>query len=147
MQVKFHKLNPNVPTPAYQTDGSVAFDLAASQDMNIPPHEVVIVPTGLVIETPHGYALVLASRSSLPRKKGLNLANGIGVIDQDYCGPEDEIGILVRNFTEQNVEIKKGERLAQGMFVKVETADFLETEKPHSEQSRGGFGSTEGYQS
>lgn len=145
MQVKFHKLNPNVPTPAYQTNGSVAFDLAASEDVTIAPQAVVIVPTGLVIEVPHGYALVLASRSSLPRKKGLNLANGIGVIDQDYCGPKDELGILVRNFTNETVTIKTGERLAQGLFVKIETAEFLETEKPHAEQSRGGFGSTEGY--
>jgi len=145
MQIKFHKLSPEVPTPVYQTDGAVAFDLAANVDVVIPAGEVAIVPTGLVIETPKGFALVLASRSSLPRKKGLNLANGIGVVDQDYCGPKDEIGILVRNFTEQPVEIKKGERLAQGMFVRVEKAEFVETEKPHAEQSRGGFGSTSGY--
>lgn len=147
MKVKFHKLREDVDVPRYHTDGSVAFDLAAAEDVSIQAGEVVLVPTGLVIETPKDFALVVVSRSSLPRKKGLTLPHGIGIIDQDYCGPEDEIKLQVRNFTDKVVDIQKGERICQAMFVRIEQVEWEETKNPHKQDSRGGFGSTEGYNS
>ena len=86
-------------------------------------------------------------RSSTPRKKGLLIPHGVGIIDQDYCGPEDEILIQVLNFTDQDVIIERGDRIAQGIVVKVENArsgiswhqvDQIEPDR----QTRGGFGST-----
>jgi dUTP pyrophosphatase len=77
-------------------------------------------------------------------KKGLKLVNGIGVVDRDYAGPTDEIHILVHNFTALPVDIKKGDRLAQGMFVKVDQIEWEEVDNIR-EQSRGGYGSTGGY--
>ncbi len=88
--------------------------------------------------------LMIASRSSLPIKKGLILANGVGILDQDYCGPADELKLELFNITEKEVEIKRGERLAQAMLVKIEKADFEEMNIENNE-SRGGIGSTGGY--
>jgi len=147
MQVKIKKLSQDVSLPQYQTAGSVAFDLASTEDITIAPKEVKLVPTGLVICTPPGYMLMLASRSSLAIKKGLMLGNGIGVIDQDYCGPEDEIKIQLVNIKDEPVTINKGERVAQGMFVKVEQATLEEVQELETKESRGGFGSTAGYNS
>ena len=74
------------------------------------------------------------------------LGNGVGIIDADYCGPADEIKIQLVNITGEPVEIKKGERLAQGMFVPIARGDFEEVEMMEKSDSRGGFGSTAGYE-
>ena len=87
---------------------------------------------------------MLASRSSTPLKRGVNLPNGIGVIDMDYMGPEDEIKTLVYNFTDQDHEIKRGDKISQGIFVKVGIAHWEEVET-NGDTSRGGFGSTGGH--
>ena len=100
-----------------------------------------MVPTGLVIETPPGYALILASRSSAPKKFGITPPHGIGVVDSDYCGPTDEIRILVRNFTDTEVVIEPEQRIAQGLFMPVVQAQFVQTDLSDND-SRGGFGST-----
>lgn len=141
MQVKIYRKDPSIPLPQYQTPGSVAFDLAAAEDTIVPPHEVRLIPTGLVICTPPRHMLLIATRSSTPMKKGLMLANGIGIVDQDFCGPEDEIKIQVLNFTDQPVEIKKGDRLAQGLFLQLNRVEWEEVTSLPS-NSRGGFGST-----
>lgn len=85
--------------------------------------------------------LLLAARSSLPRKKGLMVPNGVGVIDQDYRGPDDEIHVQVYNFTDRPVQVERGERLAQGIFVRIAQVAWQEVEKIEAD-SRGGFGST-----
>ena len=144
MKVRIKKLAPDVVLPQYHTSESAGFDLAASVDISIAPEQIVKIPTGLVIEAPKGHFLLIAARSSLPLKKGLIMANGIGVVDADYSGPTDEISIVVRNFTNNVVEVKKGERLAQGIFLKVDQADWDEVEEIRKED-RGGYGSTGGY--
>ena len=141
MQVKIFRKDSSVPLPVYQTAGSVAFDIAPSEDAVIPPHEIIRVPTGLTICTPPGHMLLIAARSSTPMRKGLMIANGIGIVDQDYCGPGDEIKLQLLNFTDKPVEIKKGDRLAQGLFLTIDRVEWEEVKTlPH--QSRGGFGST-----
>lgn len=141
MKIRIYKKDTTVPLPAYQTAGSVAFDLSPSEDMTIPPGEIRLIPTGLVICTPPDHMFIIAARSSTPLKKGLVLANGIGIIDQDYCGPDDEIRLQVRNFTDKPVEIKKGDRLAQGLFLQLDRVEWEEV-ATLPEKSRGGFGST-----
>ena len=86
--------------------------------------------------------LTVASRSSTPKKKGLLTPHGIGIIDQDYCGPEDEIKIQVYNFTDEPVTIERGDKIAQGVFVRVDTFEWEEVDVMTGE-SRGGFGSTD----
>ncbi len=140
MKIHITRLHSTVPLPAYQTAGSVAFDLASACDLVIEPHATARIPTGLVIATPSGYALLVASRSSTPQKKGLLPPHGIGILDQDYCGPTDELQILVYNFTDAPVAVGKGERIAQGLFVPIERAEW--EEGAAAEKNRGGFGST-----
>jgi len=144
MKVRIKKVDSSVALPLYHTKESAGFDIAASKDTIIRPGEVAKIPTGLVIEAPKGHFLLIAARSSLPLKKGLAMANGIGVVDPDYAGPNDEVHIIVHNFTSQPVEVKKGERLAQGIFMPVEQAQWEEVEQLR-DSDRGGIGSTGGY--
>lgn len=144
MKVRIKKTNPDVVLPKYGTEESAGFDIAANADVIVPPGGVVKIPTGLVIESPKGHFLLIAARSSLPTKKGLAMANGIGVVDPDYAGPNDEVHIIVHNFTENPVEVKKGERLAQGIFLPVDQAEWEEVTQIR-ESDRGGIGSTGGY--
>jgi dUTP pyrophosphatase len=139
--VRVHRLSPAVPMPSYQTAGAAGFDLAANADLTVSPGAIVLVPTGLVMEVPDGHFLAIIARSSTPLKRGLVVPNGVGVVDSDYRGPTDEIKIQIMNLTSEPVEIKIGDRLAQGIvmpFVRVE----LEDGDGATEPSRGGFGST-----
>jgi dUTP pyrophosphatase len=139
-RVRISRLDPTIALPAYQTDGSAGFDLAASRDMTIPPGDLKLVPTGLVIEVPAGHFLGIFARSSTPLKRGLMVANGVGVVDADYCGPTDEIKIALYNFTPAPVAIARGDRLAQGIILPFVRAEWDET--TIDRDVRGGFGST-----
>ena len=141
MKVKITRIDKSLPLPEYHTKGSVACDLYARVKTKIKPKEVVRIPTNLIIATPKGYMFLLASRSSTSLKKGLMPANGIGVGDQDFCGPEDEYQIAVFNYTQKTVIVDRGERIAQGIFVPIEKASWVEVDS-HGVKSRGGFGST-----
>ena len=141
MTVRIHRLDPAVPLPKYETAGAAGFDLAASVDMTIDPGQVTLVPTGLVIEVPAGHFLGIFARSSTPLKRGLMVANGVGVVDEDYCGPTDEIKIEVVNFTPRPVTVARGDRLAQGILLPYARAEWQETASP-SRTARGGFGAT-----
>lgn len=145
MIAKIKRINPSVLLPQYHTSESAGFDIASSVDITVAPGEVVKIPTGLVIAAPKGHFLLIAARSSLALKKGLTMANGIGIVDPDYAGPNDEIHIIVHNFTQNPVEVKKGERLAQGLFLKTEQAQWEEADTLRN-VDRGGIGSTGGYQ-
>ena len=141
MQVRITRLHPSAMLPAYQTPGAAGFDLAASVDTTIAPGAVALVPTGLVIQVPAGHFLGVFARSSTPLKRGLMVANGVGIVDADYCGPQDEVKIEVYNFTAAPVRIAPGDRLAQGVvmpFVQARWTETLASARP----SRGGFGST-----
>jgi dUTP pyrophosphatase len=139
--VRITRLHDHVALPAYQTSGAAGFDLAASVAMTVQPGEVTLVPTGLVIEVPAGHMLGVFARSSTPLKRGLMVANGVGIVDSDYCGPTDEIKIEVFNFTSSPVEIRPGDRLAQGVIMPYVRAEWSESAAP-ARQARGGFGST-----
>lgn len=144
LPVRIRRLDPAVALPDYQTTGAAGFDLAASADVEIPAGAIALVPTGLVIQVPPGHFLGIFARSSTPLKRGLMVANGVGVIDQDYCGPADEVKIQLLNFTQAAVHVTKGDRLAQGLFIPVTRAAWQETGDDLREGSRGGFGATGG---
>lgn len=146
MKIKIKRIDRKFPLPVYETSGSVGFDIAARVDMTLAPKEIVLVPSNVIVEVPVGYMLVVASRSSTPRKKGVMQPHGFGIIDHDYCGPQDEIKIQVYNFTDQPVSIKSGEKIAQGVFVRVDKFEWEEVSDGEiREDSRGGFGSTGGH--
>ncbi len=133
--------HPDAILPEYKTPGSCAFDLATIEDAIIQPGEIVRLRTGLVICVPDGHTLLIAARSSLPKKFGLCVPQGFGIVDTDYCGPEDEILLQLLNFTTEPKEVKKGDRLAQGMIVPIAKAEFAIVKNLDS-SNRGGFGST-----
>lgn len=126
----------------YQTPGAAGFDLAAAVSMTVAPGEVALVPTGLVVAAPHGHFLGVFARSSTPLKRGLMVANGVGIVDEDYSGPTDEIKVQVLNFTNAPVAIHAGDRLAQGVILSYVRAEWTETDA--TGPARGGFGSTGG---
>src|SRR3989344_7557272 len=133
MKVRIKRLDGSVELPKYQTDESAGFDIAASADITIQSGEIKLISTGLIVEAPHGYYLLVTARSSTPRKTGLSMPHGVGIVDRDYSGPEDEIKLQFRNFTDKAVEIKKGDRIAQGLFVPVNQAEWEEVDEIRSD--------------
>jgi len=143
MRLKIKRLDPTISLPAVATVGSAGFDLAAAADVEVPPRAIRLVGTGLVIGVPNGYFLGIFARSSTPLKRGLIVANGVGVVDADYCGPSDEIKIQVLNVTDQPVHVRRGDRLAQGILLPTPRVEWEPVEDT-SAPTRGGFGSTGG---
>ncbi len=141
MKISLKRVDPSLPLPRYETEGSVGFDLLARESVTIPSGGIELIPGNLIVQVPKGYMLVIASRSSTPKRKGLTPPHGFGIIDHDYCGPEDEIKIQVYNFSGEDVTIERGEKIAQGVFVRVDKFEFEEVDRL-GEKSRGGFGST-----
>lgn len=133
-------IHPEARIPQYESEDAAAFDLASVADVTVEPGGVALVPTGLVIQVPVRMFLGIFARSSTPVKRGLMVANGVGVIDPDYCGPEDEVKIAVMNFTDAPVIVKAGDRIAQGIFLEAPRVRWVEGAP--REQSRGGFGAT-----
>ena len=136
------KIGTEIPLPYYATAGAAALDLHACTegDTVIPPHERVMIPTGIAAAIPEGHVGIMAVRSSMGVKNGINLANGIGVIDSDYRG---EMRVTLYNTTDTEYTVRSGDRIAQLMVVPVacppiEVVDTL----PETERGEGGFGST-----
>ncbi len=144
MKIKIKRVDNALPLPVYETVGSVGFDFVAREDVIIAGRSLGLIPANVIVEVPVGYMLVIASRSSTPKKKGLLTPHGIGIIDHDYCGPTDEIKIQVYNFQDSDVKILRGEKIAQGVFVRIDKFEFEEVSEMNRE-SRGGFGSTGGH--
>lgn len=141
MRLRITRLDSTVPLPTYGTAESAGFDLAAAHDLVIAPRRIALVRTGLVIEVPSGHFLGIFARSSTPLKRGLMVANGVGVIDPDYSGPEDEVMIQVLNVTDRDVEVRRGDRLAQGIILPAPRVTWEEVTTIR-EVTRGGFGAT-----
>src|SRR6266851_8824732 len=129
LPVRIRRLHPSVPLPDYQTPGAAGFDLAASADVEIPAGNIALVPTGLVIEVPPGHFLAIFARSSTPLKRGLIVANGVGVVDPDYSGPEDEVMIQVLNVTDRDTTVHRGDRIAQGIILPAPRVTWEEVEE------------------
>lgn len=126
---------------AYKTEGACAFDFRSSEDITFAPKEWKLIETGTVVETPKGYMLMIAPRSSTFKNYGLMMVNSVGIIDQDYSGDNDTIKFAYINMRDESVEIKAGERIGQGMFVKIEKPE-IEIVTSMNNADRGGFGTT-----
>ncbi|MDQ2717118.1 MAG: dUTP diphosphatase [Chloroflexota bacterium] len=140
LQVTIKRIDTDLPLPTYATAGSVGFDLVCREDTEIAPRKLGHIPGNVIVRTPPGYMLLLSLRSSTPRRKGLLIPNGLGVVDQDYCGEGDELIVLVYNFRDEAVIVNRGERVAQGIFVPVTHVSWHEVQDMGP--GRGGFGST-----
>lgn len=141
MKVFIKRIDQKLPLPSYQTAGAAAFDFVTRETTVIAPHAIGLVPGNVIVKVPEGFALLVLPRSSLPRKKGLICPHSLGLIDHDYHGPKDEIFVQVQNVTDQPVTVERGDRIAQGLFVRIDRAEWEEVDG-HGAETRGGFGST-----
>ncbi|MCQ2353914.1 MAG: dUTP diphosphatase [Clostridia bacterium] len=138
------KLTRGAKTPEYATTDSAAVDLRAALEggtVVIPAGERRMIPTGIAISPERrDVVAVIAARSGLGCKKGINLANGIGVIDADYRG---EISVTLYNSSSEAFTVNDGDRIAQMMFLPVLRGNFSVTDElDRTERGTGGFGST-----
>ena len=140
MRIRIKRFDKELPLPEYKTGGAAAFDLIARETVEILPRKVGYVKLNCAIETPGGYFLLLVARSST-HKKGLILANGIGILDPDFSGDGDECVAAYFNFTDKPVKVERGERIAQGTFIRFEKAEWEEVDRLEN-PTRGGFGTT-----
>lgn len=141
MKVLIKKLDLHLPTPQYAKAGDAGVDVYSRIDCEIPPGERLLIPTGIAIAMPEGYAAFAHPRSGLAIKHGIGIVNSPGTIDAGYRG---ELQMILINHDSQEVfSIKRGDRIAQLVFQKIETAEFIEVEElPGSGRGSGGFGST-----
>lgn len=149
MKVRIKRFDKDLPLPDAEEfehgnsrdhdKGMVAaFDFYCRENVTIPPHEISLVPVNNAIAVPRDHFLLLSARSSTSWKKGLMLANGIGVVDPFYSGDKDEIKIQLFNITDDPVDVTKGEVLAQGIIVKREPVEWVEVDTMGSD-GHGGY--------
>jgi dUTP pyrophosphatase len=140
INLKIKKLSSLAEIPAYQSEEAAGFDLHSIEDVVIAPQERKLIATGLAFDIPAGYEIQIRPRSGLAYKHGITVLNTPGTIDSDYRG---EIKVLLINHSDEEFEIKVGERIAQAVIKEVIQATFEEVEEL-SETKRGekGFGST-----
>ena len=141
MKLKIKILDKNIPSPKFAHKSDAGIDLYSTIDYVLKPFERKLVPTGIKIEIPEGYAGFVQPRSGLAINHGISLVNTPGLIDSGYRG---EIKAILINFDPaKNFEIKKGDKICQLVIMKIENPDIIfEDELNESERGEGGFGST-----
>jgi dUTP pyrophosphatase len=144
LDVDVVRLDPDVPLPAYARAGDAGCDLVTTVDVELAPGERALLPTGIAVALPAGYAGFVHPRSGLAVQHGLGLVNAPGTIDAGYRG---EIKVIVVNHDrERSVRLKRMDRVAQLVVQRVEQVVWRETDAlPDSERGAGGHGSTGGY--
>jgi dUTP pyrophosphatase len=141
MIVQIQRLDKGIPLPEYARPGDAGMDVFSAIDCTIAAGARAVIPTGIAIALPEGYVCLAHPRSGLAAKNGISIVNSPGTIDSGYRG-EIKI-ILINTDKEQAFEIKRGDRIAQLVFQKFESARFYEVETlPESQRGAGGFGST-----
>lgn len=140
MKVKIKRFDKTLPLPEYKTSGAAAIDLYTRENITVPPRQIAYIPLNNALAIPKGCVGLLLARSST-HKMGLMAANGVGIIDSDYCGDNDELLFAAYNFTDKDVTIEKGTRVAQYMLVNFQKMEIEEVESLDN-PDRGGFGST-----
>ena len=142
--VPVHRLDRDLPLPAYAHPGDAGADLLTTVDVTLAPGERMLVPTGIAVALPEGYAAFVHPRSGLAARHGVSIVNTPGTIDAGYRG---EIKVLLVNLDPtEPVELRRGDRVAQLVLQRVERASFTEVESlPASARGVGGYGSTGGF--
>jgi len=140
LKVTFKRFDTSLPVPEYKTKGAAAFDLYAREETVIKASSIGYIPLNIALQLPEDHWALVSARSSL-HKRGLMLANGIGVGDYDYRGPNDEYKAAVFNFTPEDVVIEKAERVVQMIILKRPAVELSENDQ-FEDADRGGFGTT-----
>jgi dUTP pyrophosphatase len=143
LPVAVRRLDPGLPLPSYAHPGDAGADLMTAVDVSLGPGERALVPTGIAIALPEGFVALVHPRSGLAARHGLSLVNTPGTVDAGYRG---EIKVLLVNHDRTTpVELRRGDRVAQLVFQRVEQAEFTEVDAlPESARGAGGYGSTGG---
>ena len=141
MKVNIKKLTENAVIPRYGSEYSAGADLYSTDvDVKIAPGETRLIHTGIAVEIPEGLVGLIYARSGLASKKGITLANCVGVVDSDYTG---EIKVALINLSNEEYTLTNGERIAQMVIMPVTKAKFTPVEElDETERGSGGFGST-----
>ena len=141
MELQFQRLTDDAVLPSYARTGDAALDLTAAGHAEVEPGERALVPTGVAVAIPEGYAGLVLPRSGLASRQGLTLANSPGLIDSGYRG---EVTCAVVNLDRETpVTINRGDRIAQLLIVPIAVVEpAWAAELPPSERGTGGFGST-----
>lgn len=143
MEIYIKRLHGHdLPWPAYMTSGASGVDLYAANeaDVAILPGRLALIPTGLAVAIPEGVEAQIRPRSGLALKHGLTLLNTPGTIDADYRG---EIQVIVINLGDKEYIVKRGERIAQMVFTRIEKVQFIISENlDETNRGAGGFGHT-----
>lgn len=144
LEVLVHRLDADVELPRYAHDGDAGADLVTTVDVSLAPGERALVPTGIAVALPHGYAAFIHPRSGLAARCGLSIVNSPGTIDAGYRG---EVKVLLVNLDPRSpIELRRGDRIAQLVVQQVEQAAFTEVAAlPESVRGAGGYGSTGGF--
>lgn len=133
----------NTIQPEKQTLGAAGYDFSCDEefDLIIEPAQTVFIKTGVFLEIPEGYFMMLCPRSSLALKENLIMPNSMGIIDSDYRG---EIKVVLKNIGNKPVKIERGQRIAQGIFLQHVDVEFEAVEElSKTDRGEGGFGSTD----
>jgi dUTP pyrophosphatase len=143
VDVLIQRLDPGIPVPAYAHAGDAGADLHTTVDAQLQPGQRALLPTGIALALPDGYAAFVHPRSGLAVRYGVSLVNAPGTVDAGYRG---EIKVSVVNLDPaQPVSFRRGDRIAQLVVQRVEHARFHEVQTlPGSARADGGFGSTGG---
>ena len=146
LEVLVQRLDPELPLPAYAHPGDAGADLLTTVDVTLAPGERALVPTGVAIALPDGYVALVHPRSGLAARHALSIVNTPGTVDAGYRG---EIKVLLVNHDPREpIDLRRGARIAQLVFQRVEHARFTEVGRlPGSARGAGGYGSTGGFTS
>jgi len=141
MEIRLKQLDKDLPLPSYAYQGDAGCDLYSRIDLELKPGQRELVPTGIVLSIPEGYAGFVQPRSGLAAKHGISLVNTPGLIDSHYRG---EIKVIVINLDpEKTFRVKRGDKIAQLVIQKVENVKFRVVEElDETERGSGGFGSS-----
>jgi dUTP pyrophosphatase len=144
VQVSIRRLDPDLPLPSYAHPGDAGADLHAREDVTLAPGERRLVPTGVALALPDGYVALVHPRSGLAHRSGLSIVNAPGTIDAGYRG---EVQVCLVNLDPATpIELRRGDRIAQLVIQRFETATFVEADDlPDSSRGAGGYGSTGGF--
>jgi dUTP pyrophosphatase len=143
LEVSVTRLDPDIPLPAYAHPGDAGCDLVTTVDAEVEPGERVVLPTGLALALPEGYAAFVHPRSGLAAHHGVGIVNSPGTIDAGYRG-EVKV-ILVNHDPKEPVRLRRLDRIAQLVVQRVEQVTWREAAVlPDSARGEGGHGSTGG---
>ncbi len=144
VEVLIRRVDPDASLPSYAHAGDAGADVESTVDLTLQPGERAMVPTGISIALPDGFVAFVNPRSGLAARCGVSIVNAPGTIDAGYRG---EVKVLLINLDpDQAVVVRRGDRIAQLVFQRVERARFVEVDRlPGSDRSSGGYGSTGGF--